>query len=58
MGAKYAQLNRLFYSTSYTVVDRHNGRIDVESAVGQGSTFTVELPLSGLTDAAARTPAG
>jgi signal transduction histidine kinase len=37
-------------SVSYGIVQRHNGHIEVESQVGQGSTFTVHLPV--LPDAA------
>lgn len=32
-------------SISYGIVREHSGRIDVESTVGQGSRFTVRLPL-------------
>jgi signal transduction histidine kinase len=32
------------------LVERHNGRIEVESVVGQGTTFTVTFPIHRLTD--------
>ena len=31
-------------AVSYGIVSRHGGRIDVESTVGQGTTFTISLP--------------
>jgi len=32
-------------SVSYGIISNHSGRIDVESVVGQGSTFTIILPM-------------
>ncbi len=31
-------------SIAYKIVEKHHGKIEVESQVGQGSTFTVKLP--------------
>ena len=33
------------------VIEAHQGRIRVESAVGKGTTFTLKLPLVQITDA-------
>lgn len=38
------------------VIEGHHGRIRVESAPGQGTTFTLKLPLAGSTPVRARTP--
>jgi GAF domain-containing protein len=35
-------------SVSYSILEKHNGRIEVESAPGEGSTFTVLLPVGDM----------
>lgn len=35
-------------SISYEIIKKHNGEIRVESEVGQGSTFTLSIPVAGV----------
>ncbi len=39
-------------SISHGIIERHGGKIDVESAPGQGTTFTVSLPVDAELDLA------
>ena len=36
-------------STSFQIIERHGGTLSVESELGVGTTFTIELPLVGTT---------
>ncbi|MBJ6802015.1 PAS domain S-box protein [Geomonas propionica] len=36
-------------SISYDIIKKHNGSIEVESSVGIGTTFTIRLPIEGVT---------
>jgi len=49
---KGAQGTGLGLSVSYGIVQNHGGQIDVESREGEGTTFTISLPLSQDTPAA------
>lgn len=37
-------------STSYGIIKKHNGRLEVESEPGRGTTFTIALPVPGAPD--------
>jgi len=43
-------------ATSYGIVEDHGGKISVKSSVGEGTTFTIELPVHEGTQAILETP--
>jgi len=43
-------------ATSYGIVEDHGGKISVKSRVGEGTTFTIELPIHQGTQAILETP--
>jgi CheY-like chemotaxis protein len=43
-------------ATSYSIVRRHGGHIEIESRIGEGTTVTVLLPAAGRAPAAAPAP--
>ena len=45
-------------SLSYGIIQKHNGRIDVTSEIGKGTTFTVWLPVEQQATAGSAHPAG
>src|SRR5512139_897473 len=44
-------------SVVYGIVERHGGRLDIRSQVGQGTTVTIRLPTAATTSSAAGAPA-
>jgi len=56
MGSRGREGAGLGLSLCYGIVTEHGGKIDVESAVDKGTTFTIELPLAGIQGAPAPTP--
>jgi len=43
-------------SVCYGIIERHNGKIDVTSVVGQGTTFIIEFPLHSIEDEVNKLP--
>lgn len=44
-------------SVSYSIIERHEGSISVASNIGEGTTFTIDLPVSGMATECAAIPA-
>jgi len=43
---------------SHSILERHNGSIEVQSEIGRGTTFTITLPWDAEADTTASSPAG
>lgn len=43
-------------SIAYSIISRHNGKIEVSSEIGKGSTFTLQLPIATRADSIGEIP--
>ena len=34
---------------AYNIINKHNGKINIDSVVGEGTTFIITIPIDGIT---------